>query len=120
MPESNKIWFIKYTVLRSLKVSCGGQNEKETSDSVPTVWDEFENEYVAMPESEIAETRNVTAAKSTSYCCTVKDDYGNEKDVYFYIHIGGVYSYPEGNEDTRKNRIAITAEKRAARRQLRL
>lgn len=67
-----------------------------------------------MPESEIAETRNVTAAKSTSYCCTVKDDYGNEKDVYFYIHIGGVYSYPEGNEDTRKNRIAITAKKESS------
>ena len=77
-----------------------------------TSWGEYETDYEPMKDAGNTASVRVTAAKATSYCCTVSDEYGNEQDVEFYIHMGGAgfVAYPEGNEDTLNNRIAITAE----------
>ena len=77
-----------------------------------TSWGEYETDYEPMKDAGNTASVRVTAAKATSYCCTVSDEYGNEQDVEFYIHMGGAgfVAYPEGNEDTHANRIAITAE----------
>ena len=79
------------------------------SKNIATSWGEYESQYVSMPEEAVAETRHVTATKKTVYRCRVRDDYGNDEEVFFYIHLGGIYAYPEGNEGTQNNRISIVA-----------
>ena len=75
-----------------------------------TSWGEYETDYESIFGAGNSAALQVTADKSTSYCCTVSDEYGNEKDVYFHIRLGEVYAYPEGNEATKADRIAITAK----------
>ena len=54
-----------------------------------TSWGEYETDYEPMKDAGNTASVRVTAAKATSYCCTVSDEYGNEQDVEFYIHMGG-------------------------------
>lgn len=68
----------------------------EKREAYPTAWGENEYGYVELDQT--GNTLSVKADKSTDYRCTVSDAYGNEKEVYFYTHVGTLSAHPEGAE----------------------
>lgn len=69
----------------------------EKREVYTTIWGENEYRYEEI-EGQTGDTLSITADKSADYCCTVRDDYGNSCEVYFYTHVGTLSAYPEGAE----------------------
>lgn len=69
----------------------------EKREAYTTIWGENEYRYEKI-EGQTGDTLSITADKSTDYCCTVSDDYGNSCEVFFNTHVGTLSAYPEGAE----------------------
>lgn len=77
-----------------------------------TSWGEYEYDFKDIEGN--GSSLAVSAVKATAYKCLVEDEYGNEKEVTFNIHMGSLLAYPEGaaagTDGSYPNRIAINVD----------
>ena len=77
-----------------------------------TSWGEYEYDFKDIEGN--GSSLAVSAVKATAYKCLVEDEYGNEKEVTFNIHMGSLLAYPEGAaagaDGSYPDRIAINVD----------
>ena len=77
-----------------------------------TSWGEYEYDFKDIEGN--GSSLAVSAVKATAYKCLVEDEYGNEKEVTFNIHMGSLLAYPEGaaagTDGSYPDRIAINVD----------